>query len=347
MHTDDLISLPFGWSVLIRRYVGEGARLHIPDLADFFPFVHGTEEGFLRTETHLVLRVRSINGPDRGGTLEGSDRQFAESLAEGRVPLAEMKMNADWYSANTFTYVGRLVHGQVSKTDLFDAVDEWLYARVIPAVEKSNAERVRRALVAARQSEAMAGALSAGPSIDLEQLQAATFILESEAGSIQGTCFSLDGVGLVTCAHVLRQDTKLRTAADPAKQRSIEVVRVNEALDLAILRCPGLEASAVLPRGSAAGSKALSSVTLFGFPNYRIGDSGYVAVTFVAGDRAQSGVRRLLVNAGIIRGMSGCPVLDGSGRVIGVAVTGADRMDRLRETEDQSVTPIDALDLLE
>jgi V8-like Glu-specific endopeptidase len=59
-----------------------------------------------------------------------------------------------------------------------------------------------------------------------------------------------------------------------------------------------------------------------------------------------SGIRRILTNAPIVAGTSGGPVLDKDNRVIGVAVTGAEIMEKAQETEDHGIIPIDALKFL-
>jgi S1-C subfamily serine protease len=63
----------------------------------------------------------------------------------------------------------------------------------------------------------------------------------------------------------------------------------------------------------------------------------------VTGFRMRSGIRRILVDAHIISGNSGGPVLDKDNRVIGIAVTGADNERDAPDTENHGVIPIDAL----
>jgi S1-C subfamily serine protease len=83
-----------------------------------------------------------------------------------------------------------------------------------------------------------------------------------------------------------------------------------------------------------------------GHPNYRPGDSPLVAPGLVVGFRQMSGIRRILTNAPIVAGGSGGPVLDRSGTVVGIAVTGAERLGVVSGTEDLGIVPIDALDIL-
>jgi S1-C subfamily serine protease len=181
---------------------------------------------------------------------------------------------------------------------------------------------------------------------DSKAILAETYVLESETAMAQGTCFNLASVGLVTCAHVLCPGLYLLSASDPTKRYPVEVVSKNETIDLAVVRAPGLGVGEGLPVGSADGLEQMDKVVVAGFPNYRLGDSGNVAVGSVTGFRMVSGIRRILVDTPIVGGNSGGPVLDAHGRVVGVAVTGADRMEDAGETEYHGVVPIDTVALL-
>jgi S1-C subfamily serine protease len=84
-------------------------------------------------------------------------------------------------------------------------------------------------------------------------------------------------------------------------------------------------------------------VAIAGFANYRLGDSGVIVPGLVIGYRMVSGIRWILTNAPIVAGNSGGPVLDSRSNVIGVAVTGSDRMEEAHETENHGIIPIDAI----
>jgi S1-C subfamily serine protease len=90
----------------------------------------------------------------------------------------------------------------------------------------------------------------------------------------------------------------------------------------------------------------MDHVVVTGFPNFKIGDSGVIMPGLVVGFRPVSGVRRILTNALIIAGNSGGPVFDTGHRVIGIAVTGADRMEEAIETENYGIIPVDAINYL-
>ena len=182
---------------------------------------------------------------------------------------------------------------------------------------------------------------------DTEAILAEVYVLESEAEAIQGTCFNLAGVGLVTCAHVLRPGLYAFSPSDVARRYPVEVLSSNPAVDIAIVQAPELELGEGLPKGSADDAQQMDEIIVAGYPNYRLGDSGVVMPGSVTGFRTVSGIRRILVSASIVAGSSGGPVLNKQGHVIGIAVTGADRMEDAGETEHHGVVPIDALTFLQ
>lgn len=176
----------------------------------------------------------------------------------------------------------------------------------------------------------------------LRDLAPSLWILESESTSCQGSAFNLAGVGLVTCNHVLAPDTKAFQHHDFTTKRPVEVVASLPDLDLAVLRAPDGEHSSLDWTDPALVCQG-RRLTLAGFPNYRFGDTPYITEGCVAGLRTISTLRWLLLSTPIISGNSGGPVLDLQGRVVGVAATGAEKMERARDTEHHGVIPITAL----
>jgi S1-C subfamily serine protease len=176
-----------------------------------------------------------------------------------------------------------------------------------------------------------------------DRISSATVVLDDD--SIQGTAFLLEGDVLVTCDHVLRPGTVAYLPDAMATRYTIAVIARDPTVDLAIVAIDGLT-RLPLRRGSADAIEVSDEVYTAGFANYRPGDSGVLFPGVVVGTRMVSGIRRLQVDARIVGGMSGGPVVDRDGVVIGVCVTGADRLDDSEVIDPYGVVPIDALRFL-
>lgn len=241
-----------------------------------------------------------------------------------------MRMLGDgWFGFDRFTYFGPIEGRRVSWPDVQVQVIEWLIAFVIPKVEDLNRQRVVRAI-------------PQPPMFDLAKIFSALWILEADSDCTQGTAFALEGVGLVTCDHALRADTTAFRYDQVGKHFPVNVLKRNATLDLAVLSFTGAE-KGMLQRGQADQLRQMDHILVAGHPNYRLGDSPISVPGLVVGFRPVSGVRRLITNAPIVAGTSGGPVIDGSGKVIGVARTGSKTFSTAQTTEDHGIVPIDAL----
>ena len=105
-----------------------------------------------------------------------------------------------------------------------------------------------------------------------ETLHDAVWVLESEMHSVQGTAFTLADVGVVTCDHVVKEDTYAWKPGDP-RPRRVEVLARDERLDLAIIRVGDGQPGHALLAGNSNRVQVRDSVTILGFPNYNPGQS--------------------------------------------------------------------------
>lgn len=165
------------------------------------------------------------------------------------------------------------------------------------------------------------------------------WVLECEEAMLQGTAFDVAGVGTLTCAHCLGPRTMAFRANSPEERRPIDIIASSDELDLAVIRISG-----VADDGLTLGTTGLPGigdlVHVAGYPNYRIGDSGYFLAQRVAGRRPASGHPRILVDGPIAAGMSGGPVVVDDGSVIGVVVSGAETLSQANMTEKHGFVPL-------
>jgi len=324
-------------AVAIAGLAKELVAEHFPDLQEAGPWTkqmrfqqHFDESGW------FGVRVEFVSGPSMmmiGGRMKEADVDFLKSkIGKERVWLPSnlcALLGRKWIAFDCFTYVGPYEGRRVSWQNIDGHVRQWLSHIVLPEMLNRERTRVRRALPIA-------------PSFDSKLILDSLWVLESDEDYKQGTAFALDGVGLVTCAHVLGASTRAFRADDFDRKMSVEVVARDDDIDLAILRMP-VAVGTKLSRGSADSLDLMEQLLVAGHPNYRLGDRGFVMPGIVVGFRTRSGIRRIVTNASIVAGTSGGPVVGGDGLVIGVAVTGAELFLSTNQTEDMGIVPIDAL----
>jgi hypothetical protein len=291
----------------------------------------------------LVWEAGTPSSVNTFGKLEDGEFATIKTAAGGKRSYEELRAQPDlapYYSQDSFLWVGAIHGGKVHLAELQQQLMDWLNDEPLAAAERLNAERVRRAL-------------PEPPRYAVEAITKACWVLESQSACAQGTAFKLEGYGFVTCEHVIHDDAgvlfadiELFHSSNPSARFAVREVVANDALDLAIFQADTPDLGA-LQANLDANLALQSHVAVCGFPNYRLGDTCTLSPGVVVAHRmARGGVRRYLTNAGIVAGMSGGPALACGDEVIGVCVTGAPWMQATRETEDQAIVPISALDLL-
>ncbi len=157
---------------------------------------------------------------------------------------------------------------------------------------------------------------------------------------MQGTAFALEDLGIVTCDHVVFADSKAFLRDQDTKSFSLNLVKRSSDIDLAVCEC--YSSVSTIPFQAEYNASYHTGETLYvcGFPNYRHGDSGIRKEVRITGHRMVSGIKRILLDSGIVAGNSGGPVFNKSGRVVGIAVTGAEDDGKLDQTENISFIPI-------
>ena len=181
----------------------------------------------------------------------------------------------------------------------------------------------------------------------LDEISAALWVLECEDDDkfSQGTAFMLEGYGLVTCDHVFVDGIKAFSHDNPSKKYDAKIIKHSGDLDVAILEIDcGTRNN--LKIGDSGRLEIRDLLTVAGFPNYRIGDTPSITDGRVRSFRTISTIRWMLLDAPIISGNSGGPVMNRDNRVVGIAATGGDSVEEAKKTEHNGVIPISVLDLI-
>jgi hypothetical protein len=150
----------------------------------------------------------------------------------------------------------------------------------------------------------------------------------SGADVTQGTAFSLHGAGIVSARHVFDNPCasgdvvntwELFKSSAPSKRFMVSAIRDHAWLDLTIVESAAPHSISLQTATTApiTGSQLLVA----GYPQWHsLGDRLSAAPCQLIQPKTISGIRFLLTNASLREGISGGPMLDGDGHVVGVAI---------------------------
>jgi RNA-directed DNA polymerase len=181
----------------------------------------------------------------------------------------------------------------------------------------------------------------------IEEISAALWVLIHEEGESysQGTAFMLKDVGLVTCQHVLKAKMHAFRHDKPSIKYPISVVAEDKGRDLAILKIDADNPYGLVESKNPSFSYH-DKITLAGFPNYFLGHEPYITPAQIVGSRKIFGIEMILMNTPVVWGNSGGPVLNSNNEVIGIAASGADRIDNAERADYNGFIPITNLKYL-
>lgn len=154
-----------------------------------------------------------------------------------------------------------------------------------------------------------------------ERRDRSVWIIEHSANNgEQGTAFFLKDAGLVTAAHCVEGDSDFTVyhPGKPSNKFSVTVLKRCEHRDLAILS-HSVSATEHFELEATASTIAVGDdVTAFGYPGYGPGDKINVRNGQITSLPIKSAVQKVEVTQELAQGMSGGPILNASGEVIGV-----------------------------
>jgi RNA-directed DNA polymerase len=154
-----------------------------------------------------------------------------------------------------------------------------------------------------------------------EVLKQAVWLLVSNDKKRQGTAFAVEGSFLLTAWHCVEQDMWATRPGFDNEMYPVKVEKKDEIRDLAQISIQA-RVPVQLQIGDDSQLQIGRSINLLGFPNYHEGDSVSFRRGHITQSRAYIKIPHFLVDADIVVGNSGGPILDEKNMVIGVAVKG-------------------------
>jgi S1-C subfamily serine protease len=186
-------------------------------------------------------------------------------------------------------------------------------------IAPQNTAAIATATVAPPASAPAPPAAPAPGLASLEDMVAAAVraVVTIESGSTRGSGFFVKPDVLVTNAHVVRGATTVKITFADGKHGSATVTAVADNVDLALLRpAPGSEGATMLELSSITRVRSGQEVVAIGSA---LGEfQNTVTRGIVSAVRNDGGVMILQTDAAINPGNSGGPLLDRTGRVVGV-----------------------------
>ena len=191
------------------------------------------------------------------------------------------------------------------------------------------------------------------PVTAIEELKNAVWVVKAPAGYV-GTAFMLNGLGLITCKHVLDGSCGILEVYNCETKQTFkaEILKQHQTPDLAILeiKAPAGTRFFGLERSNVVNLDIGDSITVVGFPGYQNNDTAQCyegkisAKTIDPTGGAGIYIERLTIDKSIYKGMSGSPVVDKDNGVVGIAVHGAVGPAISTHVWDYGITPIRYID---
>ncbi|MFA4815495.1 MAG: reverse transcriptase domain-containing protein [Candidatus Gracilibacteria bacterium] len=173
-----------------------------------------------------------------------------------------------------------------------------------------------------------------------------------KCGNNTGTGFIINGIGIVTCYHVVEYNGTNQIISFRCNnifdKREMDLIIFDKEKDIAILRDknPRSDNKSLFSCGRFV-FKYNQNLTISGFPEYREGDQPRIMPVKVVGERTdRHGNKRYIFNLPPIHGESGGMVLNDQNEIVGMLATGIRIMPDRYETAEFGLIPIDDILIL-
>jgi S1-C subfamily serine protease len=281
-------------------------------------------------ESRSVFADKSEKGAgfQLGATLLELDYRICVDEEDVRKGAAHMKVKWELFSGRrqkvVYTTVTEASHNSDNKVtekkfdgDFYKAVLHNLFAdqRLAEVIKSGGSvdQQPIEALAPLRMDVGLT--VAGGVSKAVTKLQGAVVTVESGASSGSGFYISREGY-VLTNEHVVSGSTFVRVRLIDGRNLVGEVVRVNKQHDIALLRTDPVSTEVLSLR--RAEPRVGEEVHALGSPAGR-GLSGTVTRGILSARRVIEGVPYLQSDVAVNPGNSGGPLIDGDGRVLGIA----------------------------
>ena len=263
----------------------------------------------------LVRQVRAMLHAWRRFGLDNAQAEFFRRY--------DRKSRAKFKERPTFSQV---VKGKIDYIAMVKGKDSSVYRSLITQYAFLNPEYRRRPLHLETPNH-------------LHRYRDGIWVLECDESMSQGTAFTLKGVGLITCHHVLGPQTVAFRSDRPDIKYRVRVIRQSRDFDLAILHLDAprsYEFEPLIGREAVVGDV----ITVAGYPNWSPGSSLWQVQGHIAGRHTYFRQACYRISCAIVTGASGAPVFDGYRRVVGVAARGTSTVEEGEQSVEHGVIPI-------
>jgi RNA-directed DNA polymerase len=154
-----------------------------------------------------------------------------------------------------------------------------------------------------------------------EVMKQAVWLLLGKDDHPQGTAFAVESGTLLTAWHCVEQEMWATRPGFDSKRYPVKVEKRDVIRDLAQISIQA-RVPVQFQIGDDSQLQIGRSISLLGFPNYHDGDSVAFRRGHITQLRAYLKIPHFLIDADVVVGNSGGPVLDERNRVVGIAVKG-------------------------
>jgi S1-C subfamily serine protease len=263
----------------------------------------------LNVPRRLVRRVRSMLNAWKKYKLDGAQAEFAAKYDSKQ----RVNRPADFR---------QVLRGKIDFIGFVRGRDDSLFLKLLDQYAANDpGARIRR--------------VTAGTNASGSVLAQAIWLLESEDEMFQATAFAVEGWGMLTAQHAVEVQMYASRPPFDYKKYKVRVVGQNRDTDVAQIEIEA-RIPVQLSLGNSDNLQQGDSIILLGFPHYRPGDSVHIDRGAITQTHVYFGVPHFIIQPTIVRGNSGGPILDGTNRVVGIAVKGLETAGRFSSQDELS-----------